>query len=1285
MLPPALPRPGYVYLLTSKPNETLYLGVTSSLSGRVRRHLEGETPGFALTYSVNRLVWFERHERIEDAIRRERQLKKWRREWKLDLVRTSNPSWRDLALEVMSAPGDALGMPEVGRVSATEAAEVIGDAVPEGRHSVDSRVRGNDEGEEGGCLVGSETGEAGNLDGAGMGRRLRGDNSLGGSESGPTSRPGRNSEERGGSATSRTARNPSSVLEAAPALEAASASPSAPPHLRTSALEATTSRPRAILSRVAALAAVLLIAACGDEPPESQLVSEGPENLVALAVEVDAPEPDDSLGAVRSTFQLDGAGASWYDALAAPGRDPAMGLTAGDRTVLHGWRWWSDADSVALGPQDLIRGVARPDVAVRSYMERDTSGFFERILGQIQGERPARLSERVTLLDGTGDQAALLVEVADSIGVVGFRPVRSERRAAGEYTVRDLEGVLAFAAAADVPTDSTVVPEGPIWTAVAGGSVRSTSAAADVPEGGRDQAFRLGEVTVETPGAVAVATGPTAQAAAAAARSALEDGATRREARSERLASVLEDVDFATEDETTNMAFRWAVLTLDALTVRDSSRTTLLPGLPGVEPESFPSVAWTLGAFLDTGRWETAREILTTLGDAQRFDRRIDLLGRAPDLVRLGNQDDVFATADGTPLFLKAAGDYVRATGDRGLVSGGPNFWFKTVFALRGIYEPDSRNGAAMDSLGRLVARDRRGTWLEGDPERGGLRRRGPVAEGQGALFGALSTATQFAEIMGVSQRSSATWYADTSRVLVRQFERDFVEGGVVRDRLEGDGQLRPSGLLALSLMDGLPAETRAQLARALAERLAFPYGVASLAQTDSLFHPYLEAPAYYTPESARANGAVWTWLAGPVATLMAETGGADPAAELLDAQARLLLDAGAVGAIPELVAGHPRDAESVPEVGGVPLNPWSQAGYVEGTIGGLVGARYADADTLVIAPRLPEAWGATTVRLRLGEGAVRLTLEGDLEGAEVAVEPQGNLSEGAALVLEAGGRRVAVPLASVQGDTLVAPLEPFEVAVSSSGATLDGEEVPSGPSAGSGDAWDGFAFAQPDLRDEYPVMRAVANQRQLSDDQILRSNPAASVNTTQTDPQGDDWGATGTFVYPDGLEDGVLDATYLEIARDDSTTFFRAEFVALADNPQTFVAFAIDTEEGGTDRVGRQARYAFPEDAGYEYVIYVGDGLVVEDAGGRELGRLSAGSSAFDPTVGALEFGIPTFVIPTLPRGTTVTMLVGARVPGGGVGEFAPVDDDAGPDVGGGRVDNVSPNVYDVATVSVR
>ena len=89
-------RTGVVYLLASQRNGTLYLGVTSDLVGRIRQHRQGATPGFASRYEVTRLVWFEEHPRVVNAIVREKQIKKWRRAWKLDLIEATNPGWLDL-------------------------------------------------------------------------------------------------------------------------------------------------------------------------------------------------------------------------------------------------------------------------------------------------------------------------------------------------------------------------------------------------------------------------------------------------------------------------------------------------------------------------------------------------------------------------------------------------------------------------------------------------------------------------------------------------------------------------------------------------------------------------------------------------------------------------------------------------------------------------------------------------------------------------------------------------------------------------------------------------------------------------------------------------------------------------------------------------------------------------------------------------------------------------------------------------------------------------------------
>jgi putative endonuclease len=86
----------FVYLLASKRNGTLYVGVTSDLVRRVYEHRNKAVRGFTSRYRVDRLVWFETYDDPVNAISREKDIKKWRRAWKLRLIENSNPQWVDL-------------------------------------------------------------------------------------------------------------------------------------------------------------------------------------------------------------------------------------------------------------------------------------------------------------------------------------------------------------------------------------------------------------------------------------------------------------------------------------------------------------------------------------------------------------------------------------------------------------------------------------------------------------------------------------------------------------------------------------------------------------------------------------------------------------------------------------------------------------------------------------------------------------------------------------------------------------------------------------------------------------------------------------------------------------------------------------------------------------------------------------------------------------------------------------------------------------------------------------
>ena len=87
---------GWVYIVTNRPNGTLYVGVTSDLARRVHEHREGLIDGFTKRYGLTRLVYAEPHEDISEAIRREKAIKRWRRAWKVRLIHESNPDWNDL-------------------------------------------------------------------------------------------------------------------------------------------------------------------------------------------------------------------------------------------------------------------------------------------------------------------------------------------------------------------------------------------------------------------------------------------------------------------------------------------------------------------------------------------------------------------------------------------------------------------------------------------------------------------------------------------------------------------------------------------------------------------------------------------------------------------------------------------------------------------------------------------------------------------------------------------------------------------------------------------------------------------------------------------------------------------------------------------------------------------------------------------------------------------------------------------------------------------------------------
>lgn len=91
----------HIYLLASKPKGVLYVGSTSELVQRVWQHKQGLVDGFTKKYNVNKLVYFEHSISAYEMVTRERQIKKWKREWKLNLIEKKNPAWKDLYEDII--------------------------------------------------------------------------------------------------------------------------------------------------------------------------------------------------------------------------------------------------------------------------------------------------------------------------------------------------------------------------------------------------------------------------------------------------------------------------------------------------------------------------------------------------------------------------------------------------------------------------------------------------------------------------------------------------------------------------------------------------------------------------------------------------------------------------------------------------------------------------------------------------------------------------------------------------------------------------------------------------------------------------------------------------------------------------------------------------------------------------------------------------------------------------------------------------------------------------------
>jgi glycogen debranching enzyme len=1019
-------------------------------------------------------------------------------------------------------------------------------------------------------------------------------------------------------------------------------------------------------SRLAAAAAVAALAAgliaCGDnlgppvEPaPFAPPTLPAPAALGLDALVVSITGATDS----RPFVYTNKVAAYFYGEATGPHMSGWQGFNVRGFTFLDDWHW-TLADG-ALGSDSFAGASIRPDYAVRRY----------------QGG----LEERITLLDG---KDALLIVPAGREPLT-LQPLLNDGRSADYYELRAEGSALLIARKNHM--ERTGPGDHPVWLAVKAASGTASVDGQVVEAGGaKPSMFAPGQIVMEAPAPVVMAVADTAEDALALADEVLAGAESLHQARSARMQALLDESLLRSEDETFDRALAWTRLSMDAL-VMDQRGKGIFAGLPWFNNywgrDTFISLP---GALLVTGRFEEAREILLSFAEFQSTDTSADHYGRVPNFVSL--QTVAYNTADGTPWFVIQAANYYAHTGDA-------DFLERIGPVIDRAVEGAQRH---VDSQGFLTHGDQE-TWMDASAGPGlSFSPRGNRAvEIQGLWSEMLLAAAALADARG--NPNDAAVYRDRAGLVAGLVAQVFYddERRLLYDHLDVDGsadtQLRPNQLLALRSLALDPGLERA-VTREVAQALVYEHGVASLHQDDDGFHPWHEAPTYYPKDAAYHNGTIWTWLTGPLISLLVEQGALERAYEQLEHVGWLSVERGGVGIIAENMDALPRQAGDEPNLSGTVFQAWSHAEYLRNAYQDFAGVRYEGHDHVRLTPALPASWRWTRVRLRMGDGAVIATMsqnDEELFGTYVRLEGEGELPAGARVTVVGEGHVKEVAIASGAR---------VDVQLQASGVRVDGAEVAADGEVAVPDGffWNDLTWQTPRLRDGLPALQGPGWP--LLDRAVIKQAPAADVATVLSleDAAEDDVGPTGTYTYPlhPEFQPGMLDLVGFEMRADYDAYYFELRFRNLVQpgwNPQlgfqlTYAAIVFGTPSGTGTTVGRNAFYTLPDNKKYGAAIYVGGGFAVEDGEGNILAEYRpVADDVIDPlgsvATKSITFRVPRDVLPPLPAGTEVTILAGSQDDhgGGGMGDFRNVEEMAGEWVGGGKTNPVGPNVYDIAS----
>lgn len=454
--------------------------------------------------------------------------------------------------------------------------------------------------------------------------------------------------------------------------------------------------------------------------------------------------------------------------------------------------------------------------------------------------------------------------------------------------------------------------------------------------------------------------------------------------RSQRISQITETNKTKSNLPELDNALGWITQTMDQL-ITEQQGKGIYAGLPWFNEywgrDMFIAMP---GATLVTGQFDYTKDILKDFSKFQDRDPNSPTCGRIPNRANL--EGILYNTADGTPRFVIEAEELLQYSGDKTFLHDiYPSIVLSTEQSL--LHHTDKR--------GYLMHEDA-DTWM--DVKRNGIpgSPRGNRANDIQYLWWKQLTAASHLALLMNDKEHAKTWQKAADKV-AKNFEADFCDKKniLIYDHLNADGspdqQFRPNQLFCFDLIKD--EAFKQKVTRRCWEELVYPWGVASLSQTDPQFHPQHENWHYYHKDDAYHNGTIWLWNNGIAMQRMIEYGQKEMAWQLFKNMNRQALHEGAVGSLSENADAHPREGKQWVDRSGTFLQAWSNSEHLRVWYQYFLGIRPDLMNgTVVVEPRLPSEItdldttmpiGGGRINYKYHDGKFDITLE-DLPGVKL-------------------------------------------------------------------------------------------------------------------------------------------------------------------------------------------------------------------------------------------------------------------------------------------------------------